>query len=554
VLTRRTLFAIAGVSALAGCSAREEPGESPPPTPSPESSAQAMVAAMTDEELLGLVLMPHAYGDDADKVSAASKAANRAFAGVDTPADMVRKYHLAGLILMRFTADDPTAGTNPSTNLDSPKQIRRLTDGLQKAAKDAHGGLPLIIGIDQEFGAVTRITSGVSTLPAAMGFGAAADPALTTRAWQGVGGELSALGVNVDFAPTSDVIANPGNTVIGSRSYGSDPSAVAEQVVAVLAGLSGAGLAGAVKHFPGHGNTDVDSHKSMPELNQSRDELLAADLVPFKAAIDAGVPMVMSGHLDVRSIDPGVPASLSSKVLIDLLRTELGFKGVVVTDAMQMQPITERYGAGDAAVHALMAGNDLILMPQNLKKAYKGLKDALANGDLPRERLVEAATRVVALKQWLAGFPRPAAGDVDQVLGSAADVASEISIAAVTQVAGACGTGVDSPVRLVGGADLTRERLRTALQNRNVEVRDDAGTTIQLTGFGDTVSDVDVDAEVTVSTDAPFLLGKVNSPVRVAAFGTTKASMEAVADVLTGAAKAPGHLPVAVKGLPDSSC
>ncbi|MBB6034468.1 glycoside hydrolase family 3 protein [Phytomonospora endophytica] len=509
---------------------------------------------MTDEELLGLVLMPHAYGNDADDVTAASRAANQAFAGVDTPGDMVRKYRLGGLILMRFTADDPTAGTNPSTNLDSPKQIRRLTDGLQKAAKDDHGGLPLIIGIDQEFGAVTRITSGISPLPAAMGFGAAADPALTTRAWQGVGGELSALGVNVDFAPTSDVIANPGNTVIGSRSYGSGPQAVAEQVVAVLAGLSGAGLAGAVKHFPGHGNTDVDSHKSMPELNQSRDELLAADLVPFKAAIAAGVPMVMSGHLDVRAIDPGVPASLSSKVLIDLLRTELGFKGVVVTDAMQMQPITERHGAGEAAVRALMAGNDLILMPQNLKKAHKGLAEALKSGKLPRERLVEAATRVVALKQWLAGFPRPEAADLDDVLGSAADVAAEISAAAVTQVAGSCGVRIDGPVRLVGGADTTRERLRAALSARDVEVRDDARRTVQLTGFGDTVSDVDVNAEVTVSTDAPFLLGKVKSEVRIAAFGTTRASMEAVADVLTGVAKAPGHLPVTVKGVPDSSC
>ncbi|MEV0648579.1 glycoside hydrolase family 3 N-terminal domain-containing protein [Phytomonospora sp. NPDC050363] len=509
---------------------------------------------MTDEELLGLVLMPHAYGNDADDVTAASRAANQAHAGVDTPGDMVRKYHLGGLILMRFTADDPTAGTNPSTNLDSPEQIRRLTDGLQKAASEVNGGLPLVIGIDQEFGAVTRITSGISALPAAMGFGAAADPALTTRAWQGVGGELSALGVNVDFAPTSDVIANPGNTVIGSRSYGSDPAAVAEQVVAVIAGLAGAGLAGAVKHFPGHGNTDVDSHKSMPELNQSRDELLAADLVPFKAAIAAGVPMVMSGHLDVQAIDPGVPATLSSKVLIDLLRDELGFKGVVVTDAMQMQPITERHGAGEAAVRALMAGNDLILMPENLKKAYKGLRDALASGKLPRERLVEAATRVVALKQWLAGFTRPPADELDEVLGSARDVAAEISRAAITQVAGECGKSIGSPVRVVGGADTTRERLAKALSARGVEVRGDAGTTIQLAGFGDTAADVDVDAEVIVSTDAPFILGKVKSGVRVAAFGTTKASMEAVADVLTGEAKAPGHLPVTVKGVPGSSC
>ncbi|GLZ79740.1 beta-N-acetylhexosaminidase [Actinorhabdospora filicis] len=541
-LSRRSLLISSCAAALAACSRKEEPRAPASSSPSPEFDPAAMVSAMTDEELLGLVLMPHAFGHEAEDVTDASKAANRAHAGVDTPAEMVRKYHLSGLILMRFSAEDPTAGTNPTSNLDSPEQIGRLTSGLQKAAGDK---LPLIIGIDQEFGAVTRITSGISALPAAMGFGAAADPGLTERAWRGVGGELMRLGINADFAPTADVLANQGNTVIGSRSYGSDPAAVAAQVTAVLAGLSGAGLAGAVKHFPGHGNTDVDSHQGLPELDQPKAQLLEEDLVPFKAAFAAGVPMVMSGHLDVRAIDPGVPASLSKKVLVDLLRGELGFKGVCITDAFQMAPITERYGPREASLQGLLAGNDLILMPENVTEAYAGLKEALKDGRLPRERLVEAATRVVALRQWLKTHANGGAE-----LGSAAPVAAEIAHAAVTQVAG-CGQTVSGPVRLTGGADATRERLAKALKERGVAVSASAPTTVQLTGFLDTAADVDPRAEVTVSTDTPYNLANVDSRIRLAAFGTTSFSMDAVADVLTGRAKATGHLPVPVKGVDD---
>lgn len=543
-LSRRSLLVSSSVVALAACSRKEEPGVNATSSPSPEIGPGAMVSAMTDEELLGLVLMPHAYGHDAEDVTDASKAANQAHAGVDTPGEMVRKYHLGGLILMRFSAEDPTAGTNPTSNLDSPEQITKLTSGLQKAAGER---LPLIIGIDQEFGAVTRITSGISALPAAMGFGAAADPGLTERAWRGVGGELMRLGINTDFAPTADVLANAGNTVIGSRSYGSDPAAVTAQITAVMAGLSGAGLASAVKHFPGHGNTDVDSHKGLPELDQPKSRLMDEDLVPFKAAIAAGVPMVMAGHLDVRSIDPGVPASLSKKVLVDLLRGELGFQGVCISDAFQMEPVTQRYGPREAAWRGILAGNDLILMPENVTEAYAGLAEALKDGRLPRERLVEAATRVVVMKQWLKAHASSGAD-----LGSAAPVAAEIAHAAIAQVAG-CGDTVKGPVRLTGGADVTRERLAKALKDRGVTVSADAPTTVQLTGFLDTPADVDPGAQVTVSTDTPYILAHVNSPIRLAAFGTTQFSMDAVADMLTGKTKATAHLPVPVKNL-DAGC
>jgi beta-N-acetylhexosaminidase len=189
------------------------------------------VEELTEEDLVGQVLVGYAYGDAAGTVSAASAAGNQRLAGVDTPAEMVDRYRLGGVILVARSADDPTAGTNPTTNVDSPEQVRALTAGLRAAAR-----LPLLIGTDQEYGVVTRIRSGIVQLPSAMAFGAAGDPALTERAWAAAGAGLATLGVNVDFAPVADVLG-PGG-VIGSRAFGGDPVAVARQVAAAVRGCA----------------------------------------------------------------------------------------------------------------------------------------------------------------------------------------------------------------------------------------------------------------------------------------------------------------------------
>ncbi|GAB3942475.1 hypothetical protein GCM10027614_29550 [Micromonospora vulcania] len=189
---------------------------------------------------------------------------------MDTPAEMIAKYRLGGLILVGFSADDPTKGNQETTNVDNPKQVHELTGGLRAAAgRLAAGPAPFLVGTDQEYGVVTRVTSGVTVLPSALAAGAAGDPALTEAAWRAAGTELAAMGINVDFAPVADVLATR-STVIGSRSFGADPKLAAAQVGGAVRGLQAVGVAATLKHFPGHGHSADDSHQDLPVLTQSR--------------------------------------------------------------------------------------------------------------------------------------------------------------------------------------------------------------------------------------------------------------------------------------------
>lgn len=573
----------------------------PPPALPAGASAEEIVAGFSDEELVGQVLMPYVYGDHATGVPEPAAWANQEYAGVATPAELVARYRVGGVILLRRTGQDGVV--TPESNISSPAQVRELTGGLQAAA-----GVPLLIGIDQEYGVVARLTDGVTGLPSAMAFGAADDPGLTEDSWRVAGAELAALGVNVNFAPVADVLGGTRGGVIGSRSYGSDPALVAAQVAAVVRGLQGAGVAATLKHFPGHGGTAIDSHDELPVVAGSRRELDSRDLPPFLAGVAAGASLVMSGHLDVRSLDPGVPASFSHTVVTDLLRGELGFDGVAVTDGLNMAP-AERWPAGEAAVRALLAGNDLLLMPPDLAGAYDGLLAALANGSLPRERLVEAASRVLTLKLDLAGpakhampagSPGPAgsskpvrharstasstpaghtepagpaesvgnsepagheenaASDVTAVASTARhDTVVPLAVAAVTLLRGPCaGVLVDGPVTVTaaGGRDPARGWLVEALADAGLEVVDSGGTVVHLVGYGDDASDLSDAAAVTVAMDTPYLLEQAESPVLLATYSSSRLSMVGLATVLAGHSPALGRSPVPLHGLPRSAC
>jgi beta-N-acetylhexosaminidase len=261
----------------------------------------------------------------------------------------------------------------------------------------------------------------------------------------------------------------------------------------------------------------------------------------------------MSGHLDVQSIDPGMPASFSSKVLIDVLRTELRFGGVVVTDALNMEP-ARRWPVGEAAVRALNAGNDLLLMPPDLGAARQGLLDALASGALPRQRLVDAATRVLTLRFRLAGFARPDLSTVDAPANR--DAARAVALAAVTVFSGACtGALVAGPVAVTAaaGRDQSAAWLADALRANGVAVGP-GGSTVHLVGYGDGVDDLSSSATATVAMDTPYVLQSANSPVKIATYSSTQVAMEALASVLAGKAPGAGRSPVAVGGLPPSVC
>jgi beta-N-acetylhexosaminidase len=520
------------VLVVAGCgTAPDHPGE-------PKDS----VAAMSDEELAGQVLMPYAYGQDANEVSPGAAKANQKLAGVDTPAEMVSKLHLGGVVLVGFEAGDPTA--RETANVADPKQVRKLTDGLQKAA----GKTPLLIATDQEFGVVTRVKTGVTLLPSAMAFGAADKPELTEAAWKVAGTDLAAMGINVDFAPDADV--QGASNVIGSRSFGSDPAVVSRQTAAAVKGLQSAGVAATLKHFPGHGRPAADSHSELPVLKQSLDDLQKTDLAPFTAGIGAGAKLVMSGHLDVRAIDPGVPASFSSKVLIDLLRKKLGFQGVVVTDALNMAP-AQRGTPGEAAVAAFLAGNDMLLMPGAPLSAYNGILEAVKSGRIPRDRIRESVRRILAVKAAVTG--RAPGLDVLTAAGHAEGVA-EAAAASITVLKGQC-SAVIGPltVTAAAGRGAARDRLAKALRDQGVSVGP-GGKVVHLVGYGDTKADLDAKAAVTVAMDTPYILAQATSPIRMATYSSSPLSMDALAAVLAGKAPAPGRSPVAVTGLPPSSC
>ncbi|MFJ6168694.1 glycoside hydrolase family 3 protein [Micromonospora orduensis] len=528
-----------------------DPATTPPADPA--ARAAALAATLSDEDLVGQVLMPYAYGDSATKVSAGSAAGNQALAGVDTPAQMIAKYRLGGLILVGFSADDPTKGNQETTNVDNPKQVHELTTGLRAAAaRLATGPAPFLVGTDQEFGVVTRISDGVTVLPSALAAGAAGDPKLTEAAWRAAGTELAAMGINVDFAPVADVLATR-STVIGSRSYGADPKRAAAQVGGAVRGLQAGGVAATLKHFPGHGHSADDSHQDLPVLTQSAATLKSGAWPPFTAGIDAGAMAVMSGHLDAREIDPGTPATFSHKLLTDVLRGQLGFQGVVITDGMNMAP-AKRWAPGEAAVRALKAGNDLILMTPNVGQAYDGLLAALRGGSLPRTRLVEAVTRVLTMKFRLGGLPTAPMSTLNAPAHRSA--AQALAAGAVTVLRGACGGAVRGPVTVTSsdGRDGTRAALTSALTAAGVSVKPSGGTVVHLVGYGDGDADLRADAAVTVAMDTPYVLAKAKSPTLLATYSSTRASMTALAAVLAGKARPGGRSPVAVPGLPATTC
>ncbi|NJP93281.1 beta-hexosaminidase [Nonomuraea sp. FMUSA5-5] len=351
----------------------------PATTPAQQSAVARVLAGLSVEEKVGQLFMPVLYGTAADTVSGE----NQARYAARTPAKVIEKYHLGGVILF-------------PQNVKSVGQVVGLTNGLQRASKE----VPLLVGTDQENGLVSRMSALMTDFPGAAEIGATKDTALSREVAKATGEELRALGVNLDFAPVADVNVNPRNPVIGRRAFGDDPQKVAKMVAAAVKGFGDAKIAAAAKHFPGHGDTTVDSHTGLPVIRHSRSEWERIDAPPFKAAIGAGVDVVMSAHLVFPKLDPsGDPATLSKPILTGLLRDKLGFKGVVSTDALNMAGVRKKYNDGEIAVRAVLAGADLLLMPNDLPKAYDAVLAAVKSGRISKARLDQSVTRLLTLKQ-----------------------------------------------------------------------------------------------------------------------------------------------------------
>src|SRR5690349_11265711 len=240
-------------------------------------------------------------------------------------------------------------------NIVDAEQVAQLTATLRAEKSD------VIVALDEEAGDVTRLYAHAgSPWPGNLALGAIDDPELTAAVAERLGWDLAAAGITVNYAPDADVNLDPNNPVIGVRAFGAEPDLVARHTAAWVRGLQRAGVAACAKHFPGHGNTSVDSHLDVPVIKASRAELDAGELVPFRAAIDAGVLAVMSAHLRVPALDPDLPATLSPRIMTGLLRDELGFGRLIVTDGIEMRAISDRFGLEHATVLALVAGNDAI--------------------------------------------------------------------------------------------------------------------------------------------------------------------------------------------------
>ena len=290
-------------------------------------------------------------------------------------------------------------------NVESPGQVKRLIDSCRAAANS-----PILVGIDQEGGIVARLRSGFSQSPGAMAVGAARDPQLAEDIAFMLGRELAALGINWNFAPVADIAHQPDNPSVSTRSVGADSQLVSQIVCAQIRGFQGAGVAATVKHFPGLGNTVIDTHDALARVSGSLDYLYEQDLAPFQAAMEAGVACVMLTHVLYEALDERHPATLSPRIVSGLLRRELGYAGAVCTDCMEMKAISDGFGPGEAAVLAVEAGVDMPLYSHtraNQEAAYNAILAAVETGRIAEARIDQSVARIDKLKAAFALRDQP---------------------------------------------------------------------------------------------------------------------------------------------------
>jgi beta-N-acetylhexosaminidase len=335
----------------------------------------------------------------------------------------LERQHIGGVTLFR------------AHNVDAPAQVRELTAALQRAAQ-ASGQPPILIGVDQEGGTLMAL-AGTTPFPGNLALGAAGSADLARRAGVALGRELAAMGLNVNYAPVCDVNVNPENPVVGTRSFGGDPAKVAELSSALVAGLQAAGVAATAKHFPGHGDTAADSHHGVPVLPHDEARLRSVELLPFGAAVRAGVKLVMTAHVALPALtgSADLPATLSPAILRRLLRGELGFDGVIISDALDMMAIRQGAGFAIDAITAVAAGADLLTLNADLpdhRDVYEPLLQAAQRGLLDAAEVRASAERVLGLKAWCAQVEPPALEVVG--CGEHRALAFEIAARAVTLV------------------------------------------------------------------------------------------------------------------------
>ncbi|MBM7439046.1 glycoside hydrolase family 3 protein [Streptomyces sp. HB132] len=422
--SRRTLLtataataaaAATGVGALPGAAQAAVTGTST------DSRLKRLIARMSLEEKVGQLFVMRVYGHSATEPDQADIDANLAEIGVRDAAELISTYHVGGIIYFAW-----------AHNTRDPQQIAALSNGIQRAGLAGPTPLPLLVSTDQEHGIVCRVGEPATLLPGAMALGAGGSRSDARTAGRIAGAELAALGINQNYAPDADVNVNPANPVIGVRSFGSDPDSVAGMVSAQVKGYQSAGIASTAKHFPGHGDTSTDSHTGLPVIHHTREQWAELDAPPFRAAVAAGIDSIMTAHIVVPALDPSEdPATLSRPILTGILREELGYDGVVVTDALGMEGVRTKYGDERVPVLALLAGVDQLLNPPDLEVAWTAVLNAVKSGEISEARIEESILRILRLKTRLGLFRDPyvTRRGVDRTVGVRSHLAAADRIA-----------------------------------------------------------------------------------------------------------------------------
>ena len=536
------------------------------------------IARMTVEEKVGQLFSTHVYGNTVDSYDAA----NVAEFGLGTPREIIEKYHLGGVLYFAWTH-----------SVDNPEQAAGLSNGIQEVSTSTGAEVPQLISIDQEGGLVARVLEPATQTPGNMALGATRDEpgARDLAAIQGT--ELAAMGITQNFAPVADVNVNPANPVIGVRSFGSDPGLVAAMTKAQVRGYeTDAGISSTAKHFPGHGDTAIDSHYGFPIITHTRQEWETIDKPPFQAAVDAGIDAIMTAHIQVPALDPsGDPATLSKPIITDILRGEMGYKGVVVTDSLGMQGVRDKYGDDRVPVLALKAGVDVLLNPPNMAVAYKGVMDAVASGELTEARLDVSLRRVLDLK-WRNGVvkdPFVDTADVMNHVGTAAHLAraQEVTDESPTVLENKAGTlpltASDTDVLVTGYGAATRQTFAADIRRRDATARvaetNTNPTQAQIDNAVAQAGTADVAVVLTMNaasspnqaklvqalqdSGTPVVVAAVRNPYDIAEFPSvptyvatysyTGVALESLTKVLFGEVSPKGKLPVDVPSKTDPS-
>lgn len=399
----------AGICAVVGLGLKEKPAKDPveeagkkeqkenvQPDEQEETLNEVKIPEKTPEELLREEVEALTLEEKAAQIFMVTPeqltGVSVAVAAGDVTRQAVDNYPVGGIIYFR-------------QNLQSPEQLEEMLSNVQSYTRERIG-VPMLLAIDEEGGQVTRIsgTQGfdVPEFPYMSEVAKEGDPQKVQEIGEQIGAYLKEYGFNMDFAPDADVLINPQNQVVRYRSFGSDPEMVSAMALAQFEGLRSQGIVGIYKHFPGHGGTTADTHEGYGYIETTIEELREREMVPFRDGIDAGVQVIMAGHISCPNITGDTrPATLSPMLLQQILREEMGFEGMVITDAMNMGAITQQYSAGQAAVEAIKAGADMILMPEDFQAAYQGILDAVKSGELTEERLTESVCRIWKVKKGL---------------------------------------------------------------------------------------------------------------------------------------------------------